>query len=184
MHLALPPLIPSMIHPYPRNTCADQFERIHERSKKRNLRTAALSYPGVYLGLCETINIPLNTSFDIFFNDILLDAVFNAPLVTPTNNTLTNPLTPYGIYLQVSYLGFCGTMGADYIQYMIADGTVLPKEFRPYYDEKIIAMPHSYFVADHKQSAREVVLGQNMPTRSQYGVPEDKFVFCNFNQVE
>lgn len=74
-------------------------------------------------------------------------------------------------------------MGADYIQYMIADGTVLPKEFRPYYDEKIIAMPHSYFVADHKQSAQEVVLGQNMPTRSQYGVPEDKFVFCNFNQV-
>ena len=74
-------------------------------------------------------------------------------------------------------------MGADYIQYMIADGTVLPKEFRPYYDEKIIAMPNSYFVADHKQSAREVVLGQNMPTRAQYGVPEDKFVFCNFNQV-
>ena len=87
--------------------------------------------------------------------------------------------------IQVAYLGFCGTMGADYIQYMVADGTVLPKEFRPYYDEKIISMPHSYFVADHKQSARDLLHGegQNLPTRAYYGVPEDKFVFCNFNQL-
>jgi protein O-GlcNAc transferase len=85
--------------------------------------------------------------------------------------------------IQVAYLGYCGSMGADYIQYMLSDNVVTPKEFRSYYQEKVIAMPHSYFVADHKQSARSTANGVDMPTRAHYGVPEDKFVFCNFNQL-
>jgi len=86
--------------------------------------------------------------------------------------------------IQMSYLGFCGTMGADYIDYIIADNVVLPKELRVFYQEKVLAMPHSYFVNDHRQSSKQLV---DLPTgaisRSQYGISEDKFVFCNFNQL-
>lgn len=85
--------------------------------------------------------------------------------------------------LQVQYLGYCGTMGADYVDYMIADHTVIPREFQPYYTEKIIAMPHSYFVNDHRHSSRDVLHLKDMPSRSQYGISEDAFVFCNFNQL-
>lgn len=61
---------------------------------------------------------------------------------------------------QVSYLGFCGTLGADYMQYMIADKTLVPPESRLFYTEKILYMPHTYFVNDHKQvfQARRLVL--------------------------
>lgn len=85
--------------------------------------------------------------------------------------------------VQVSYMGFCGTLGADYIQYMVGDATVVPPEHRRYFSEKMINMPHSYFVNDHKQSARDVLDTDKCPTRAEYGVPDDAFVFCNFNQV-
>jgi protein O-GlcNAc transferase len=84
-------------------------------------------------------------------------------------------------------MGFCGTLGADYIQYMIADSTVIPRDpaFQQFYDEKLVYMPHSYFVNDHKQSSRYVLdpSDSELRTRAHYGVPEDKFVFCNFNQL-
>lgn len=51
----------------------------------------------------------------------------------------------------MSYLGFCGTLGADYMQYMIADEIIVPRESRRFYTENILYMPHSYFVNDHKQ---------------------------------
>ncbi|CAN0322176.1 unnamed protein product, partial [Discosporangium mesarthrocarpum] len=84
---------------------------------------------------------------------------------------------------QVSYLGFCGTLGADYMQYMIADHTVIPDVCRQYYDENILYMPHSYFVNDHKQSARYVLDRAQLPTRQDYGLSEDTFVLANFNQI-
>jgi protein O-GlcNAc transferase len=97
------------------------------------------------------------------------------------SDQLTLPLVPV---LQVSFLGFCGTMGADYIDYIIADNTVIPPHSRAYYQERVIAMPHSYFVNDHRQSAKDLVdLPTGAVTRAQYGISEDKFVFCNFNQL-
>lgn len=54
-------------------------------------------------------------------------------------------------------------MGADYIDYIIADNVVLPKELRVFYQEKVLAMPHSYFVNDHRQSSKQLV---DLPTGS------------------
>lgn len=85
--------------------------------------------------------------------------------------------------VQVGYMGFCGTMGADFIDYMVSDHSVVPDEATPYYTEHQIFMPHSYFVNDHRQSARDVLDPAANPSRSRYGIPEDKFVFCNFNQI-
>lgn len=87
--------------------------------------------------------------------------------------------------IAVSYMGYCGTMSADYIQYMIVDKIVIPKDpvYRNAYTESLVRLPHSYFVNDHKQSAQDVLDPDKCPTRAVYNVPEDKFVFCNFNQT-
>lgn len=88
--------------------------------------------------------------------------------------------------LQISLMGFCGTMGADFMDYIVADQTVIPPHLRSYYMEKVINMPHAYFVNDHKQSSRaaiDAVGTSSMPTRAQYGLKEDSFVFCNFGQL-
>ena len=74
-------------------------------------------------------------------------------------------------------------MGAPYMQYMLSDNIVTPPEHRAYYQEKIISLPHSYFVNDHRQSAREAAERIEMPDRARYGLPEGVFVFCCFNQL-
>lgn len=85
--------------------------------------------------------------------------------------------------VQISLMGFCGTMGSNFIDYMVVDPMVIPDDFRSYYDEKLIVMPHSFFVNDHKQSAQFVLNNQRTYRRAQYGIEEDKFVFCCFNQL-
>lgn len=58
--------------------------------------------------------------------------------------------------IQAAYMGFCGTLGADYVQYLFSDATVIPPEHAPYYDEKLVNLPHSYFVNDYAQSCQYV----------------------------
>ncbi|KAH8071879.1 protein N-acetylglucosaminyltransferase [Aureococcus anophagefferens] len=86
--------------------------------------------------------------------------------------------------IQVSYMGFCGTLGADYVQYVVADAVVLPRDHARHYSEKVCRVPHSYFVNDHAQSASYIFDAAALPKRADYGVPERaSFVFCNFNQI-
>ena len=85
--------------------------------------------------------------------------------------------------LQLSYMGFCGTMGADFIDYLVADERVVPAAQREYYSEALLLMPHSYFVNDHRQSARYALEERQASRRADYGVREDAFVFANFNQL-
>eukprot|EP01022_Parablepharisma_sp_SALTPOND_P000956 TRINITY_DN105330_c2_g1_i1.p1 TRINITY_DN105330_c2_g1~~TRINITY_DN105330_c2_g1_i1.p1 ORF type:complete len:692 (-),score=45.05 TRINITY_DN105330_c2_g1_i1:51-2126(-) len=85
--------------------------------------------------------------------------------------------------IQISYMGFCSTMGAKYMHYFVGDKTVIPEEYTDIYEEKIIWMPHSYFVNDYMQSMRFVLDETKRPKRADYGLPEDKFIFANFNQI-
>jgi len=78
--------------------------------------------------------------------------------------------------VQVNYLGFPGTMGANYIDYIIADATVIPEEHKPYYSEKIVYLPGSYQVNDSSRRISDKAL-----TRRKFGLPEEGFVFCSFN---
>jgi predicted O-linked N-acetylglucosamine transferase (SPINDLY family) len=78
--------------------------------------------------------------------------------------------------LQVSYLGFPGTMGADYIDYIIADWKVIPPEHDAFYAEKIARLPGSYQVNDSKRS-----IAEHTPIRAEAGLPGEGFVFCCFN---
>ena len=77
--------------------------------------------------------------------------------------------------VQVNWLGFPGTMGAAYIDYLIADAVVIPEEACPYFDEKIIHLPHAYLPHDRSRA-----IG-NPPSRADVGLPRTGFVFAAFN---
>lgn len=78
--------------------------------------------------------------------------------------------------IQVSYLGFPGTMGAEYIDYIIADSTLVPEETEKYYNEKVVRMPHSYQVNDSKRT-----ISSRSFSREELGLPAEGFVYCCFN---
>jgi predicted O-linked N-acetylglucosamine transferase (SPINDLY family) len=79
--------------------------------------------------------------------------------------------------LQVNYLGFPGTMGAPYIDYIIADRVVIPQGEEQFYDEQLVTLPGCYQVNDDE--GRPIAA---RPTRAEAGLPGQGFVFCNFNQ--
>jgi predicted O-linked N-acetylglucosamine transferase (SPINDLY family) len=80
--------------------------------------------------------------------------------------------------VQVNYLGYPGTMGVDYMDYIIADDVVIPEADYAFYGEKVVALPHSYQVNDAQRHISEAIY-----TRKDFGLPEDGFVFCSFNNV-
>lgn len=77
--------------------------------------------------------------------------------------------------VQVSYLGFPGTMAAPFIDYIVADRWVLPEAHRPYYAEQVVYLPDTYQVND---AARAI--GRS-PARAEAGLQDNTFVFCCFN---
>jgi predicted O-linked N-acetylglucosamine transferase (SPINDLY family) len=78
--------------------------------------------------------------------------------------------------VQVNYLGYPGTLGAAYMDYLIADSQVIPKSARQHYTEKIVYLPDTYMVNDSKRSISEREF-----TREELGLPPEGFVFCCFN---
>lgn len=78
--------------------------------------------------------------------------------------------------IQVNYLAYPGTMGAPYMDYLIADQTLIPTESRQYYSEKIIYLPDSYQVNDRQRGISDKTF-----TREELGLPQTGFVFCCFN---
>ena len=78
--------------------------------------------------------------------------------------------------VQVNYLGFPGTLGAAYIDYLLADRFVIPDDERQYYTEKVVHLPDTYQVNDSKRH-----MPQGMPRRSENQLPQAGFVFCDFN---
>ena len=80
--------------------------------------------------------------------------------------------------VQVSYLGYTGTLGTNYIDYLIADPVVTPAGCEPHYLEKIVRLPDCYLVTD-----RTRVTSPQVPSREEMGLPKDGFVFCCFNSI-
>ena len=78
--------------------------------------------------------------------------------------------------IQVNYLGFPGTLGAQYIDYIIADTCVIPPDEKDCYVEKIAYLPDTYQVNDTKRH-----IAERVPTRSEAMLPDTGFVFCCFN---
>ncbi len=78
--------------------------------------------------------------------------------------------------LQVSFLGYPGTLGVDFMDYLIADPVVIPEDHRRHYCEQVACLPHSYQVNDSKRR-----ISDRPFTRGELGLPGSGFVFCCFN---
>lgn len=78
--------------------------------------------------------------------------------------------------VQVNYLGFPGTLGAAYMDYIVADATVIPESQRPFFNEKVVHLPDSYQANDRARPIADRAF-----TRDEFGLPQDGFVFCCFN---
>jgi predicted O-linked N-acetylglucosamine transferase (SPINDLY family) len=85
-------------------------------------------------------------------------------------------LTNRPVPIQVSYLGYAGTTGADFIDYVIADPIVLPFDQQAYYTERIVQLPDCFLVNDSKRAVPSIT-----PTRKECGLPDEGTVFCSFN---
>jgi predicted O-linked N-acetylglucosamine transferase (SPINDLY family) len=80
--------------------------------------------------------------------------------------------------LQVNFLGYPGTMAAPFMDYLIADRTLVPANSEPHYTEKIIFLPHSYQVNDATRP-----IAAKSYTRAELNLPANGFVFCCFNNA-
>jgi protein O-GlcNAc transferase len=78
--------------------------------------------------------------------------------------------------IQVNYLGFPGTMGADFMDYLIADEFVVPRNMQAHYSEKIVYLPDCFQCFDDRRPSTAAA-----PVRNAVGLADDAFVFCSFN---
>jgi predicted O-linked N-acetylglucosamine transferase (SPINDLY family) len=78
--------------------------------------------------------------------------------------------------IQVNYLGFPGTIGARFIDYIVADRTVIPGHELDCYAEKVVWLPNSYQANDRNRA-----IADTASVRAEHGLPEAAFVFCCFN---
>jgi protein O-GlcNAc transferase len=78
--------------------------------------------------------------------------------------------------VQINYLGYPGTMGADFIDYIIADQNLIPMDSQKFYSEKPIYLPHHYQAQDNTLS-----ISNDTPSRLDLGLPDKGFIFCAIN---
>ena len=92
-----------------------------------------------------------------------------------TSNSRTGIFSYRAAPIQLSYIGYLGTMGAEYYDYLLADKTIVSIESQKFYSEKIAYLP-SYQVNDRKR-----IISDRQFTRVELGLPENGFIFCCFN---
>ena len=103
--------------------------------------------------------------------DILID------LMGLTADSRTRIFAQRAAPIQVNYLGYAGTMGAQYIDYILADRFVIPEGKRECYLEKVVYLPDSFMGTDSKRK-----ISTRLLKRLEYNLPDTGFVFCSFNQ--
>jgi predicted O-linked N-acetylglucosamine transferase (SPINDLY family) len=80
--------------------------------------------------------------------------------------------------VQIAFLGYPGSTGVDFMDYLIADPIVVPKDAHGFYSEKLLLLPDSYQPNDNQRA-----IAANIGSRTGFGLPETGLVFCCFNQT-
>lgn len=93
-----------------------------------------------------------------------------------TENALTEIFANRAAPIQINYLGYPGTMGGPFMDYLIADRVLVPEGHEGFYSEKIIHLPASFMPSD---DGREI--SDRAIARTEMGLPEQGLVFCCFN---
>lgn len=92
-----------------------------------------------------------------------------------TSDTRTDILAYRPVPVQVNYLGYPGTMGVEYYDYILADPHIIPPGNMQYYTEKVVYLPDTYMPTDNS-----VKISERTPSRAECGLPDQGFVFCAF----
>ncbi|KAJ1473198.1 O-GlcNAc transferase [Baffinella frigidus] len=107
-----------------------------------------------------------------------------------TLNTQTEVMAIGPAPIQVSFHGFPGTMGADFIHYLVADRRTASPDHQEHFTERLMLVPHTYLTNDHKFSRREALLApgdplyaQQAPSLAEFGFEESDIILCSFNQL-
>ncbi|NBO16020.1 MAG: hypothetical protein EBV20_12990, partial [Betaproteobacteria bacterium] len=136
----------------------------------------------------DAMRLRLRKAFDSFHDVMAMDDDKAAMLARGLNldiaidlkgHTLDNRIDIFRrrvAPVQISYLGFPGTLGGPFMDYILADQTLIPDQLRQYYDEKVIRIPGTYQANDASRSTP-----LTSPNRANLGLPNDGFVFCCFN---
>jgi predicted O-linked N-acetylglucosamine transferase (SPINDLY family) len=160
---------------------AGLFER-HDRSR---FETIAISFGS---NAPDQMRERLRTSFDQFLDveikndreiaelvrDLEIDIAVDLGGFTENARSSVFALRPAPV--QVNYLGYAGTLGQNYWDYIIADRFVIPEECHENFAEKVVYLPDSYMANDASRK-----ISAHTPSRIDAGLPDDGFVFCCFN---
>jgi protein O-GlcNAc transferase len=129
-------------------------------------------------GACERfINVDTLGDFEAAKLLRTLEVDIAVDLMGFTQGCRPGILAPHPAPLQVAFLGYAGTTGTDFIDYIIADRIVVPHEQRAFYSERVVLLP------DCCQPGEPRKVAAKTPTRSEAGLPAHGFVFCSFNQA-
>ena len=93
-----------------------------------------------------------------------------------TSDTRTDIFAYRPAPIQINYLGYPGSMGSNYYDYILADRHVIPEQHQQFYSEKVVYLPDAYLPTDGS-----VKISARTPTRSECGLPETGIVFCSFS---
>jgi predicted O-linked N-acetylglucosamine transferase (SPINDLY family) len=97
-------------------------------------------------------------------------------LAGPTQYSRTGIFSYRAAPIQVNWLGYAGTIGVEYIDYIVADKIIIPEPHQQFYAEKVVYLPNTYMVDDSKRIPSTRVF-----RREEFGLPQNAFVFCCFN---
>ena len=93
-----------------------------------------------------------------------------------TSDSRTDVFAYRPVPAQVGYLGYPGTLGVPYMDYILADQYVIPEGDQKYYTEQVVYLPDTYLPTDVS-----VQISERTPTRAECGLPDEGIVFCSFS---
>jgi predicted O-linked N-acetylglucosamine transferase (SPINDLY family) len=158
---------------------------IFERHDKSRFETIAIS-----LGIDDQsrLRARMLNAFDRFIDARAMGALQIAQMMREMEIDVAVDLAGYtsdsrtGIFahrpapVHVNYLGYPGTLGTDYMDYILADRHIIPQEHQHFYSEKVVYLPDTYLPTD-----ASVKISERTSTRAECGLPETGFVFCSFS---
>jgi predicted O-linked N-acetylglucosamine transferase (SPINDLY family) len=168
---------------HPVSFLTSELFEIHDRGR---FEVFAFSLQKALIG--DEANLRIRKAFDRFIDvdhmsdreiaqlarELEIDIAID--LAGPTKYSRTGIFSYRAAPIQVNWLGYPGTIGADFIDYIVADKTIIPEPHQQFYAEKIVYLPNTYMVDDSKRIASTRVF-----TREECGLPQNAFVFCCFN---
>ena len=132
----------------------------------------------VLLSFDGFIDVSLKSNEDVALLSREMEIAIAIDLKGYTQNCRPGIFANRAAPIQVSFLGYPGTMAVDYMDYLIADQMLIPEDSEQNYSEKIVFMPNSYQVNASQRSFSKILL-----SRVDLGLPEKGFVFCSFNNA-